>query len=572
MLLQRNLRAFSTLATILIILISLIVGGLLSYMFTIASFIKIPEDTTVTITGVYFNREDGRSFKLTVMNPSYSPRDANITGIALNLKGESKLYNIVGTEPSIENGIVVPKGEEVDITCLRAEKDGDHVSWGRLAGEFAGQNITVHVFSRNSAAANVEASVPLVRFYILDTDFNAEISFDRFNITILNDMNSEINLTINEITVSGIDLSEEDISPKLPQVVHLGGEYIRFTCNKSWYNLAQTLLTVSTEEGYVCVEEVALPRVSTEIQLVNINENHTDHFNVTVSNSAESDGAVNVESITCRLEDGAIIKRDYPSVRIAPNSTGTFKFDWGWTEYRAKEINVTVFLTQGFQTDVKTIETPPRVIIAVSNKNGLFNLEDKTHFNITIQNHPSSIEDINITKIIVDSEEISGTNAYPELPYGPVEPGQEKSFYCNISDWTEYAGDGAGDGLAFKIHAVNQNSESYELAFTTAPPVAELNITSITHMIIGETRYINITIENMNYSISSLTVSKVTMKLPDKPEAIEQIFPDDQIIISPGEKATLFYAFDWTEYLGDHITVTVISKEEVEFSWQGTDW
>jgi len=158
------------------------------------------------------------------------------------------------------------------------------------------------------------------------------------------------------------------------------------------------------------------------------------------------------------------------------------------------------------------------------------------------------------------------------LPYGPVEPGQEKSFYCNISDWTEYAGDGAGDGLAFKIHAVNQNSESYELAFTTAPPVAELNITSITHMIIGETRYINITIENMNYSISSLTVSKVTMKLPDKPEAIEQIFPDDQIIISPGEKATLFYAFDWTEYLGDHITVTVISKEEVEFSWQGTDW
>ena len=155
MLIRRNLKAVSTLAIILLMMISAIIGGLLSYIFTIAFFTKIPEKTTVTITDVYFDKENARSFKISLLNPSYSPTNATVTRIALSLKGGPELYDVISTEPSIENGIVIQKGETLNITCLKAQRDSANVSWGRLAGEFAGENITVHVFSPDSPAANV---------------------------------------------------------------------------------------------------------------------------------------------------------------------------------------------------------------------------------------------------------------------------------------------------------------------------------------------------------------------------------------------------------------------------------
>ena len=166
------------------------------------------------------------------------------------MKGGPELYDVVSTEPSIENGIVIQKGETLNITCLKAQRDSTNVSWGRLAGEFAGQNITVHVFSSDSTAANIEASLPFIKLHIIDTDFDSRVSFSRFNTTISNDANSETNLTINEITVGGMGLTKDDVSPALPLII-ANGESVHFACNGSWRNLVKTTLTVSTEEGYV---------------------------------------------------------------------------------------------------------------------------------------------------------------------------------------------------------------------------------------------------------------------------------------------------------------------------------
>jgi len=561
------MKGVSTFAIILIMIISATVGGLISYMFTIAFFITIPEDTTVTITSVYFNKENAASFKIRVLNPSYSPGNATITRIAVSLQGGSQLYDVVQTEPSIENGIVVPKGEALNITCFRAQKDSVDVSWGRLASEFAGENITVHVFSPDSPAANIETSLPLVKLHIIDTTFDSETSFERFNITIMSELNSELNLTISAIMVAGIDLTEDDVSPRLPQVI-TAGEHIQFACNKSWHGISTTKVTVLTEEGYVCIKELELPRIFTEIQNVTFNENHTDYFNITVLNSAESANYVNVADITSTLENGTTIQRNYPSVKITPNSTHTFKFDWTWKEYRGKKINVTAHLSQDLETNTFTAVTSPPVIFTVLNEKEVFDLKDRNHFTITLRNHPSSIEIVNITEIIVDSEEINGTEADPMIPYGPIGPGQTETFYCNITDWT----DQAGKDMVLIVHAMNEASEEHTFEFTFTLPMAELNITSLKHTSISGTKYLNVTVENVNYSVRNLTILKAIISLQSQSEPLEQVFPENQIVVKPGAKVILLCAFNWEEYLGANITVIVISEEGVEVSWQGTYW
>jgi len=558
-----NKKAVSTLTFILLLIIAAIAGGLISYMFTIASYIEMPKGAVPTITSIYFDKENARSFKIGVLNPSYSPADATITRIALSLTEGSQLYDIVETEPPIQNGIAIPKGKSLNITCSKAQKEGVNVTWGEFAGEFAGENITVHVFSPDSPATNKEATLPFVKLQITDTDFDSKVSFRRFNITMRNDAQSEINLTINEILVPGVnDLRR--ISPELPHII--ATEPVQFTFNGSWHGLTKTKLTVFTEEGYIFSKDIELPQVYAMIQKVIFNENYTDHFNVTVSNLAESANYVNVTKIMCTLENGTSIERT-PSVGIAPNSTFTFKFDWNWKEYRGKKINVTAYLLQDFETDTFITTAPSPIIVKVLNEKEVFDLKDRAHFNITLQNHRSSLDAVNITEMLVKEtgEVINGTKADPQLPYGAIAPNQATSFYCNISDWTERAR--RGENLTLIIHAItNQTLGNYTFEFVFTLPAAELNISNIIHTEINGTRYLNITVENLDYSVWNLTTSKVIITLQNQTEPLEQMFPKNQMILKPGDRAVLLCLFDWEKHQGENITITVITSEGVEAS------
>jgi flagellar basal body-associated protein FliL len=119
---QTNVKAISTLIVILLMIIAAIIGGIISYAFTIAYYNKMPQRTALTITDVYINKENVNSFIINVLNPSYSPADAKISRIAISLKDETQLYDVVETEPSIGNGINVPIGESVNITCLKIRR------------------------------------------------------------------------------------------------------------------------------------------------------------------------------------------------------------------------------------------------------------------------------------------------------------------------------------------------------------------------------------------------------------------------------------------------------------------
>jgi len=374
-----------------------------------------------------------------------------------------------------------------------------------------------------------------------------------------------INLTINEIMVPGVELT--GISPELPLSIE-NGTTVHFVFNGSWHGLKSTALGFSTKEGYRFSEEVDLPEVYAAIQSVTINENYTDYFNVTVSNLAESANYVNVTKITCTLENGTSIEKNYdPPIGIIPNSTYTLMFNKSWREYRGKAISVKAFLLQDFVKETFEALTPQPIIIKILNEKEVFRLIDDEHFNITLQNHPSSLKAINITKIM-SKDPLGNTetiNATPSLPFGPIEPNQNATFYCNITDWTSHA----GEDLTLTIYANTSDAlEEYAFQFTFTLPIAELNITNIVYWKADPfgTKYLNVSIENQYYSKRNLTISKVTIMLQNRSELLEQIFPQNQTILKPFDKAVLLCLFDWEKYQGENIIVTVSTNEGVEAS------
>jgi hypothetical protein len=252
-----DLKGLSTLMVILLIIIAAIIGGIISYAFTIAAYVKVPEGTTLVITGFYFDKENVTSFKISVLNPSYSPTNATIYGVALSIKGENQLFYVAKTEPSIENGVVIQSGESLNITCSGIIKDDTTVSLGELAGEFAGKAIIVHIFSSDSSASNIEATLPYVKLN-MTADFNPQVSFKRFNLILTNDVNSEVNLTINAVTFSDIEVEEMTPNVNAQPVTVLKGESLLINFNGSWQGVNKTTITVFTQQGYIFRKEMEL--------------------------------------------------------------------------------------------------------------------------------------------------------------------------------------------------------------------------------------------------------------------------------------------------------------------------
>ncbi|MBS7621138.1 family 10 glycosylhydrolase, partial [Candidatus Bathyarchaeota archaeon] len=309
-----------------------------------------------SIVQVYINKEDVKDFKIEVLNPEYSPSDATITGIEVGLEGE--LFEVVETEPPIEDGILIPRGESLNITCWKLRKGDAHFSWREIASMFSGEIVTIHVLFQEFPAVSREVKLPYVKLYITP-EFDAKVSFRRFNITITNDHLSEVNLTIRDVLVFGVNIEYMVPDVRTGLVTIQPNESICFRFNGSWHGVVKTTISVLTAQGYVFREVIELEAAYALILSVDFYEEHPDYFNVTVYNLPESDVYVNVTKITCKLANGTIIERHYPSVGIMPNSTLTLKFDMDWTGHMGEIIEVQAYFLQDFETSPFSAEVVP---------------------------------------------------------------------------------------------------------------------------------------------------------------------------------------------------------------------
>ncbi|MEM3578880.1 MAG: hypothetical protein QXL54_01480 [Candidatus Bathyarchaeia archaeon] len=555
--LNANVKGISAIALILLIVISAVIGGIISYAFTIAYYAKIPEKTTLAITNININPENVRSFNVTVLNPSYSPGDANITRIALSLKNGNQLYEVVETNPSIKNGLAIRKSESINITCLSVKKDTTTITFGEFVSLFAGETILVHVFVEKLSAANMEVKLPFVKLDI-DAEFNSRISFKKFNITLTNSPQSEINLTITDILIPGITIKEVKPNFRSQPVDVLINESVCFEFNGSWHGFTRASLAIYTQQGYILRKEIEMKKVYAVIQAVSFDEDQTSQFNVIVHNFAESANSVNVKNIECTLENGSKLIFDCSLAEITPNTTRVFTLQWDWREYRGKNMTVMAYFAQDFATLEYRAQTPPPIIVKVLNIAEAFNLRDKERFNITILNHASSLETVNITKIVVKR-----TGEILFIADGIISPSDNKTFSCNFN-WAKFLKD-YGRNLTLTVYAnSNQTLREYAFDFSFTLPVAELKITAINHLTMGETGYLNLTIKNMDYSVWNLTLSKIILVIQDLAEPLEYLFPKNHVIVSIGSETILLCPFDWQKYTGKSITLTVVTEELVK--------
>ncbi len=563
---RMDVKGVSTLLIIILMIISAIVGGIISYAFTIAYFTKKPEGTTLAITDVRIDKEDVSQFTISVLNPSYSPTDATVSRIAISLEEEMQLYDVVKTEPTLENGIVIPIGESKNITCMKVRRDKANVTLGELIGSygFAGKNIIMHVFSPDSVAANVKVKAPYVNLDIAEK-FDSKFSFKKFNITLTNSPQSEVDIIINDILIGGIDAQANRTIKGT--IIPKNGVPVCFMFNGSWHGVVKTSIIVYTKQGYIFRKEAELKNVEATIQNVSFNIERRDHFNVTILNFAESAHYANLTMIKCRLNNGTYIPEKLcdPPVGIAPNSTVTIRYDWNWTEYRGRNITIVAHFLQDFETAFYTAITPPPIIVKVLNETSVFNPKDKEHFNIAIQNHVSSIEAINVTKIVVKGAVLNGTKVDPSLPYGLIARGDYTTFKCDFN-WASFVSV-TDRNLTLTVHVVaSMSRKEYAFDFAFVLPVAELNITSVGCVEIGGMKYLNITIKNMNYSMWNLTLAKIVITAQELTVPLEYVFPKGHTLINVGSEIVLICSFDWQEYLDKDITVTVVTDERVEAS------
>lgn len=364
---MKNRRGISRIILLILLVVSGIVGAVLSYMWTVGYYVdkefRVPQDvTTITITNVTFPLRNSTYFDVTILNPSFSKTGANITGIAM-IVTEDNLATIIDIPAaSIEPSIPYNLGKSKVVT-FRCSKN-----WG----EFAGQTIRVAVFIQEESGATSPYKTTRVKLEIIKTEFDTTVTIEGFNLTIRNSAESSIALNITEILFDSDSIPFQNITVQnenatLPQ--HLQpGQNRTFICawnlwRKGALGIVESSHTITskTSQGYSATKTISLPPVvSFNITSVALNTSDTSGFNVTVSSLSPSPHYVNISRVTItngtQVFENVTIIGEMPRA-LMPGENVTLQFLWKWEAFRDRNLKIMIYTTQGFSTYIyKTFE------------------------------------------------------------------------------------------------------------------------------------------------------------------------------------------------------------------------
>jgi len=347
----RNARALSRLSLALLLLVAVIIGALLSYLWVIGYYeslhLQVPEVTTITINNATFVPQDATFFNVTLLNPSLSPSDATITKIAVSTE-DSVLHRVGETYPSLPYRLA------------RSASETFKCSWNW--GNYTGETVQIIVFVEDGSGATFPRVTPLVDLGIT-VDFDPAISVKHFNMTLQNSVSSATYVNVTNIVMDGKTVPPENMTLSLPYTLH-ANESISLTCMWDWteYQGKDVTIAAHTLQGYVAYHtQAAPPPVNLTITEILFNTTDTRHFNATVQNSEFSPTYVNVTRITITMENGTtheVIEVSPPlTYTLHPNASVTFVCAWDWTYYHNQNATVTIHTLQGYVTSL-TQTTP----------------------------------------------------------------------------------------------------------------------------------------------------------------------------------------------------------------------
>jgi len=552
-----NKKAVSTFMLIILVLCAIIFGAFISYFWVMANYYKMPENTTLlVIKDAIFPVHDARYFNVTILNPSNSVLDVNITAIRLSVDGTTEVYDIMATEPSLP--FLIAKGTEQTFKCEK--------NWSNLAGE----TVRIEPLAANASVKSSSYLTPTVKLKVTP-NFDVSESIEYFNLTVENSAESIINLTISEITMQNFLLNT---TPTVPYVLSLGQTEI-FRCEINWEELMGVNVTiiVKTTEGYESVNVTnELPSAILSVDEIKFDYADTTYFNLTIGGSEYSTAAATINKVNLTLADGTTITLNTtPPVNIIPipilpNQSLTIKCLWDWNMFRNETITATVYTQQGFTAPNMTLRTPPDVVWNITDVK--FDLDDMEHFEVNVTSMPCSLNEIKVTKILLDQNETATTAPIVVLP------GEQKVINCTLpwKDWINKSVTitvSLEDGLhIFRIVPIP--SVGLKLR-GDAPVFGDLQdlYTNIT------IPYVNVTISNSINSLQDVTITKIIIEAGNETYEVDGILSYPKLApngytLKIGENITITCLWDYTLLGPNPIKVTVYTAEGFQISrtWQ----
>jgi len=511
-------KAVSTLVLILLVLCAATIGSLVSYWWVMGNFYLEPENTTaLTITEADFPVSHANYFTFTVVNPSHSISSTNITSIYYTVEGNNATYPVTLTSPEVLP-IKIDKATTKTIKCFR--------NWG----EFAGENITIHVQALYSSGATKTVTTEYVKMN-LNVNFDPTTSCTQFSASVSNELNSKINLTLLQVIVNQLVLPKENLSITLPQNLTNNAVPVSFIGKYNWENLANPVVRVRTTEGYFAeVTANATASVLLSIDDVKFSETNSTEMSVTVSNSATSKTSVGINDIVLTYDNGTKHHIDgnkttpqfISSYTLGTNKTVTFNHcKWDWTNYRNKNVTIAVYTRQNYTAVSRTIPNTPQP--AIFNITPSFNLTDTSHFLVNVTNTPISLQNITITQIKVNTTQASFT---PQA----IPIGEWRQFNCSL-DWASLRG---------KVVYVSVNASNVIVSQYLTLPSVSLNVFGYGNA--SDKTKFNITVISHSNSLNA-TLAKIVVVL-----ANQTVFQSEGIgfLIQAGTNVTLTFSWNWS--------------------------
>jgi hypothetical protein len=578
---QVNKKAVSTLIIIILLLCSAVFGALVSYLWVMANYYNMPENTTMLIVeeAVFPDAPnlDFNYFNVTILNPSNSAADANITAIQLSVEGKNEAYNITTTEPE-SLPFLIKRGTRQSFKCLK--------NWSN----FAGETVKIEPVAANVSTLSYSCQTPNAKL-TLQPIFNVEVSVEYFNLTVKN--SGAFNLTLSDIIVREESINN-NVAPQLPYVL-TPEQSETFTCNWTWdWQIAgiqnvNVTIKVKTKEGYETTYTTnELPGAYLYIDEILFDYSDPTYFNLTISSSQYSTATAVISGINLTLQDATTFsinetrqhvpfKDLLPIFRSIPkNETRAFECYWEWTSYRNTTVTVNVYTEQGFIVSSKTVSTPSDVVWNITNVS--FDLDYTDYFLVNVTNMPCSLREITVTQIMLNEATVNMSQ-----PSATLSNGTQEMFDCSIS-WRDYIGKTANVTVVTTEGSISRLLEV---------PAVGLKILE-ENMVFGEFHdsttnvtipYINVTISNSNNSLYNVTIVQIIIQIRNDTYIIynNATYLHDNNVLYPrlrpdeygptgyplriGEKVTFVCSWNYESYLtSDPITITVYTAEGFQVS------
>ena len=538
--------AITNLLMVVLILASLIIGALISYMWVMAAFWNMPQNaTTMVVEDVVFPSGNFTYFNVTVINPSDSISDLNLTAFKVVDESTNKTYDVPTTDPSVPFNMTI--GTRQTFRCYQ--------NWG----DFAGDSVRIEPVAGNTSVLSKNYTPPEARLVI--SGFNASENVQYFNLTVQNFFSSVMNLTISEITVAGETVTART-TPTLPLVL-TQGQSKDFRIERNWGTLTGQNVTIVVKTAEGLEQTYVTPTILGAylyVGEVNFDYSRSTYFNITVKNAPESTTEATLSMLNLTLPNGTTITpRTTPPLaaltKLPSNSSLSLICFWDWTAIRNQSFIVQVFTKEGFSVQNKTATTPPAILWGLGDIR--FDVSDLQHFSVNVTNMLASVQAINVTE--VDFNETS-TVVTPIV----VAPGSQNPIICEYN-WTDFI----GSSINISVHAT-YDAVQISISQTTKIPYFGIVSISNSNFTTGNP-YLNITVYDSQYSKANATVVQISVNAGNTTFVLDGTIASPKIrtpgyTITSGEEVTFTCPWDWSPYLAKDVTIFVTASDGSQVS------